>query len=254
MHTILRTLRTQWLGALGLLVGVTGAAYGATGQPAILGRANQSDAPTVLQNTAAGPAAAFVTKATQPPFTVTSSKQVPRLNASKLGGRAPGAYARAATTYRKGQADRRYAPRSGSTEYLGASAPQLLLIRAPGREEDVPGKKTTVLSDTVTPPADGTLVVRFTGLCSSQTSPGVFTLAMANVVTGAAADSSTHGGGLSQVDITVAPTDPADLCDTYIAELKAEGQPVEIELSITNGDVAGSKILVGGVVEVFFQP
>lgn len=254
MRHILRTLRTQWLGAIGIIVGLTGLAYGATGQPAILGQTNQSNAPTVLQNTASGPAVSFVTKPKQPPFTVTSGKQVPWLNASKLGGRPPGAYARNATTYRKVQSDRRYAPKTGSTVYLSSSAPQLLSIQAPGREEDIPGKTTTVLSETVTPPADGTVILRFTGTCASQVSPGVFSLAMANVTAGAAADAPTHGGGLSRVDFTVAPTDPADHCDTYIAEFKAEGKPVEIKLSITNGDVAGSKIVVRGIVEVLFQP
>lgn len=77
---------------------------------------------------------------------------------------------------------------------------------------------------------------------------------VANVIAGAAVDRPTQGGGLSRVDIAVAPTDPPDHCDTVIAELKAKGQPVGIELTITNGAMLGSKISVDGLVEVYFQP
>lgn len=171
MQGILRTLRTQWPGATGVVIGVTGVAFGATGQPAILGQSNKSGSPTVLQNTADGPAVSFVTKANQPPFTVTLGKQVPRLNASKLGGRPPGAFARSAKTYRKGPSDKRDAPRNGSTAYLSSSAPQLLLMRAPGGEVDLMGTQTTILSETVTPPANGTIIVRFTGTARPRRRP-----------------------------------------------------------------------------------
>lgn len=108
MRPILRTLRTQWLGAIGLLVGVTGVALGATGQPALLGKLNQADKPTAFENTANGTAATFKTKSTQPPFQVTSPKQVPNLNASKVGGKLPSAFAAAGASYTKGESDTRF--------------------------------------------------------------------------------------------------------------------------------------------------
>lgn len=91
MHAIVRTLRTQWLGALGLLVGVTGVAFGATGQPALLGKLNQANQTTTIQNTLTGPALALKVKPGQPPLVVNSNVQVPGLNASRLGGKLPAA-------------------------------------------------------------------------------------------------------------------------------------------------------------------
>lgn len=114
MHHIVHILRTQWLGAIGILVGVTGVAFGATGQPALLGKLNQADKPTIIQNTANGPAATFKTKATKPPFTVTSGKQVPKLNASKLGGKPASAFAAAGFAYTKAESDAKYAPAGSS--------------------------------------------------------------------------------------------------------------------------------------------
>lgn len=122
MRLVLRTLRTQWLGALGLLVGVSGVAFGATGQPALLGKLNQADAPTTLQNTANGPAATFRTKSSAPPFTVTSGKKVPKLNASKLGGKSPSAFAPSGASYTKVESDGKFAPKTGSTAYAPAGS------------------------------------------------------------------------------------------------------------------------------------
>lgn len=119
---ILREIRRQWIGVLGVVVGVTGVAFGATGQPAVLGSLNQANRPTVLENTAAGPAATFKTKPTAPPFAVTSAKKVPNLNAARLGGRLPSAFATAGSSYLKAESDGKYAPKTGSSAYAAAGS------------------------------------------------------------------------------------------------------------------------------------
>jgi hypothetical protein len=107
---IVRTLKQQWLGAMGIIIGVTGVAFGATGQPVLLGTRNQADKPTIIQNMGVGPAATFVVKAGKPPFAVISAVQVPRLNASMLGGKSAAAFETAGTGYSKTESDAKYAP------------------------------------------------------------------------------------------------------------------------------------------------
>ncbi len=187
---ILREIRRQWIGVLGVLVGVTGVAFGATGQPAVLGSLNQANRPTVLENTAAGPAATFKTKPTAPPFTVTSAKKVPNLNAARLGGRLPSAFAAAGSSYLKAESDGKYAPKTGSSAYAAAGssytkaesdgryAPATGSTAYESREHRVlhaatfpastsllhDGRKT-VLSLQVTSPGDGTLTFEMFAEC-----------------------------------------------------------------------------------------
>lgn len=122
---VIRTLRQQWIGVLGVIIGLTGVAYGATGQPVLLGKANIADKTTVMQNTGAAPAVSLKVKAGQPPFIVNSGVQVPNLKATKLGGKPASAFAAAGSSYLKMDADNRFAPKTGSTSYAAAGSSYL---------------------------------------------------------------------------------------------------------------------------------
>jgi hypothetical protein len=68
-----------------LFIALSGTAYAATGGTFILGKANAAGAVSSLTNTA-GTALRLSSKAGTPPLSVTSTVQVPNLNASLLGG------------------------------------------------------------------------------------------------------------------------------------------------------------------------
>ncbi len=85
------TLRPLIAGALiaaAGLIGVNGIAYAATGGNLILGHSNHASTVTKVTRTTKGPALALHVKSQQVPFTVNSTKQVAKLNASYLGGMA----------------------------------------------------------------------------------------------------------------------------------------------------------------------
>ncbi len=237
MDAILRLFRTQWLGAIGILVGLTGVAFGAAGQPAILGQTNQSNAPTVLQNTAGGPALSFVTKAKQSPFTVTSSKQVPRLNASTLAGKRPGAFAKAGESYSKKQSDGRYAPLSGSSQYLSSSSPQLLRITNAKAFPSGADVGVTLFDEDLAVPGTGTVYLRFTGECST------------GAIAGMALDVGAEHGVL-----LVAKGDDLDACNRTVWGEVTAGSTVHAAVSFGNSSTPGTESLVDGVIEVIFQP
>lgn len=82
-------LRAFFAGILLAVVGfasVNGLAYAATGSGLILGHHNSADNTTTLSRTTAGPALALHVKRHHAPFTVNSSTQVPKLNASSVDG------------------------------------------------------------------------------------------------------------------------------------------------------------------------
>jgi hypothetical protein len=68
-----------------LVIATSGSAYAATGGTFILGKANKASSVTSLSNSK-GTALALSSADGKPPLTVNSSVQVPKLNASKLGG------------------------------------------------------------------------------------------------------------------------------------------------------------------------
>lgn len=74
---------------LALAVSLTGTTYAATGGNFLLGRANKADQVTKLANPN-GTALSLSSKAGTPPLQVNSDHQVPKLNASQLGGKTVG--------------------------------------------------------------------------------------------------------------------------------------------------------------------
>jgi hypothetical protein len=74
-----------------LFVALSGTAYAATGGTFILGKANSATSVSSLTNTG-GTALRLSSKTGTAPLTVNSSKQVPNLNASLLGGQSASAF------------------------------------------------------------------------------------------------------------------------------------------------------------------
>lgn len=70
---------------MALLFAMSGTAVAATGGDFLLGKANTATAVTSLTNTK-GTALSLSSTSTTPPLTVSNSVQVPKLNASELGG------------------------------------------------------------------------------------------------------------------------------------------------------------------------
>lgn len=68
-----------------LFVALSGTAYAATGGTFILGKSNTETSVSALSNSA-GTALSLTSKTGTPPLTVSSTSQVPKLNASLLGG------------------------------------------------------------------------------------------------------------------------------------------------------------------------
>lgn len=85
MRSYRRVLAVVAAAAL-MLVGVDAIAYSATGGSVILGKVNKAGAPTTIRNTGTGPAMSFLTRATAPPFAVSSTSRVRRLNADMVDG------------------------------------------------------------------------------------------------------------------------------------------------------------------------
>lgn len=179
---LIRTIRGQWVGILGVALGLTGVAFSAAGQPAILGQRNEANRPTVLKNTGSGPAAAFKVKAGTAPFSVNSSALVARLNAARLGGKKPSAFAEVNSVYSRTQSDAKYidsteitnyytadyinqnfAPKSGSFEYAPFDT---WVIAAPAVSEMTVNGRQTVFSGDYTAPGDGYLWLRVAGTCT----------------------------------------------------------------------------------------
>jgi hypothetical protein len=156
---LVRMLRQQWIGVLGVMIGLSGVAFAATGQPAILGRLNRADRVTTFQNSS-GPAAAFNGAPGAPPFTVGSNVVVPKLNASRLGGRAANAFARAGTSYSKAESDARYAA-DGVLEFA------VLLDDVVDVAMD-----TSLFRDSFAPNVPGTFTLRVFGQCRSVGASG----------------------------------------------------------------------------------
>lgn len=114
MRRFFDIVRHQYLGALALLIVLGGVAAAATGGNLKLGASNTADKKTMLQNTGAGPALQLTSKAGQPSLSVSNFVQVPKLNASLLGGKAASAFAVAASVYTKAQSDAKYAAAGSS--------------------------------------------------------------------------------------------------------------------------------------------
>jgi hypothetical protein len=126
MGTILRTLRNQWAGFLALFIVLASVAGAATGDVFRLGGRNAADRTTALRNTGDGAALEFVVEPGEPPFSVSSSGLVQRLNSFFLQGKTPGDfapasgspnYAAAGFAYSKSESDSRYALASGDPDY-----------------------------------------------------------------------------------------------------------------------------------------
>jgi hypothetical protein len=73
------------ISVIALVFAMSGTAVAATGGDFILGKANTASAVSSLTNTK-GTALSLSAKSTSPPLTVSNSVQVPKLNASELGG------------------------------------------------------------------------------------------------------------------------------------------------------------------------
>jgi hypothetical protein len=76
-----------------LFIALSGTAYAATGGNFILGKANSATSVSSLSNTA-GTALSLSSKAGTPPLSVNSTVQVPKLNASLLGGNPASSFVR----------------------------------------------------------------------------------------------------------------------------------------------------------------
>jgi hypothetical protein len=85
------------LSALGIacafVIGLDYVSFAATGHSLILGQLNQANAKTVIQRTNNGPAAGFVTRPGQAPFTVNRTTKVANLNADLVDGRHASSFA-----------------------------------------------------------------------------------------------------------------------------------------------------------------
>ena len=84
-----------------LLTALDYVAAAATGNPMILGLLNKANKPTVVKNTAGGPAMSFVTGADNTPFLVNSTGKVAKLNADLLDGKNSAALGVRTTIYTK---------------------------------------------------------------------------------------------------------------------------------------------------------
>lgn len=220
---IVRTLRQQWIGILGVLIGLAGVGYGATGQPAVLGTINKADKTTVFQNTSTGPAATFNVKSGQAPFKVSSPVMVPKLNAARLGGKRPSAFTPAGSSYTKAQSDGRYidtgeidsyhtkaaadakfidtteigsyytktqadaafAPATGSSQYLPAAHLQLYLEQLSDQQDPTTAGATTIKTFSVVTPGAGRVTARIWGFCDQNgSSVGSLTMQVSAVSDG----------------------------------------------------------------------
>lgn len=240
MNGLVRFARTQWLAMVGICIGLTGVALGATGQPALLGRQNVADRPTVINNNGRGPAARFNVKAGRPPFSVNSTRQVARLNASRLGGKLPSAFAGTGASYTKSESDAAYAPASGSSNYLASSAPQLLdaaILFAPPINTDFYSKSFVA-------PADGSVVAQIVGRCTVNDG-NELTL---TIKSGNATNTAAYGAKLE----TTTPSPTAVGCTANAGALVSKGTsvPVSVSWSIPGGGAT----LTQPSVTVYFVP
>lgn len=127
-----RVVRQQFMGTLALMLVLGGLADAATGGNVVLGRVNSAGQTTTLRNNGNGPALSLKVKDGQPPLDVNSNKLVAGLNAQLLGGHPAKDFALGSSVYSKPQSDSRYAPASGSANYVASSAPQIIV--ADGRD------------------------------------------------------------------------------------------------------------------------
>ena len=79
------------ISVIALLFAMSGTAVAATGGDFILGKSNTAASVTALSN-ASGTALSLSAAGTKPPLTVSNSVQVPKLNASELGGEGASAF------------------------------------------------------------------------------------------------------------------------------------------------------------------
>lgn len=114
MRRIATIARQQYLGLTALILVLAGGVYAASGNPVLLGRANEAGGRTVIENTGSGPALQLKNKPGSPPLRVNSNKRVPKLNASLLGGKGPGSFAAAGSSYTKAETDAKYATAGSS--------------------------------------------------------------------------------------------------------------------------------------------
>lgn len=151
MRRLIIFIKRQSLGAASLALILGGVAYSRTGDPLRLGLVNKANQPTIVENTDVGPALELRTRRGQPPLRVNSTRLVPRLNAAKLGGRAPGAFALKSAVYSRGESDARYGSLDGSRVLLVVSH----------LESD--GGQREFIKRTVTAPGNGRISIVATG-------------------------------------------------------------------------------------------
>lgn len=172
-----RVLKQQYVGVLALLLALGGTASAATGDFLKLGLLNEADKATIVRNTGNGPALRLRVAANQAPFTVNSGKLVRRLNAAKLRGMGPKAFApaqgspnyvAAGTVYSKEESDARYAELGSSYtkaesngRYLSVFGPRLLYSTW---ESGITAGKV-INNRQFTAPAAGTLIATINGQC-----------------------------------------------------------------------------------------
>ena len=175
MNGVLRFLRDQPLAIAAMLVALAGAAFAANGAGVKLGGANEATLATTLKSTAPGPAVDLRSAAGQPPFRVSSTKVVPRLNAAMLDGTKGSALApsRGSTAYAPASGSTAYAPASGSPNYMAAGHARLLrAIAVNDSLGGTAGSRSIINGFVDIPPAAGTLSVQLSGYCESPSGVG----------------------------------------------------------------------------------
>jgi len=148
MRRLTNLIRQQFLGAIALGLVLAGGAYAATGGNLLLGRANEADKTTVLRNSGSGPALELKARPGTPPLKVNTTKQVAKLNASRLGGKTAN----------------QFAPASGSLNYLSADGPQVLYA-----DGGIKTENGVLVQNTFGVPAAGRLTIMVTGNCTAVT-------------------------------------------------------------------------------------
>lgn len=203
----LRILRQQYIGILALILAVGGTASAATGDFLKLGFLNQADKATVVQNTGNGPALRLKVSTGQVPFTVNSGKLVKRLNAAKLRGIGPNAFAPAQgspnyaatdSVYTKQESDAKYAEVGASYTTAESDARYLLTTGASllfSKWESGITAEKIVDNVKFTAPAAGNVIATLNGECINIGATGGTVTLTATV--GGDSTSTTTGDGIT---------------------------------------------------------
>lgn len=238
MKSLVQIAKRQFLGLTALVLVVGGLADAATGGNVILGKVNNANQTTTLDNSGAGPALALQVKKGQPPLAVSSTKLVQRFNAQFLGGRGASYFAPKSYAYSKQQSDSKYAPTTGSPNYLNAASAQLLGA-ANIADQSVLGAAATFYSADFVAPAAGTIVMDLFGTCRNS-----------------GASNPTLGISVGDAqDSFELLTNQTELCHLSVGQHVSEGEQIQATVVMDASDaIVGTGELKEATVEVMFQP